>query len=486
MVSPVHGDYRRCQAEIPLIVLCRFPGSALRNNAAINVTTHEGSGAEYELRTITSGATGNLDAGRDNFLFINKTVGSPTTIYLPDGSTVEHGKQFTVIDGKGDAATNNIVIASLVGNTINNASTYIISSNYGSATFKWDGNEYVATEALKPNISASFPLIYASTTGVLSFSGLATTGPWTIGNLAYVSDSRHVTGVSTSTLSASSPLTGSFIQIGSSGTLGIQAANASQNGYLTVGDYQLLHAPTSTFSSPLVYTGSTNAVTCPTCTVNGLTSYDAFTHGSTFATTTSATNTPIWTQGVFFSSSTVAASQFPYASTTAFTSGNIFATNVLSISSSSPAYLFSVGSGVNSFAVNASGYVGAGVPPGGNSNYSFDAANGFRAGATKLNAFDHILSSSLGHIDLDQGASIGTGIGVDVSPPSNGLYVKGNTGIGTTSPGSAALAVQGDVFTAGSFTSTSTYASTFPYASSTYHSMNNELVPVVCTKIPRR
>src|ERR1700692_1951579 len=29
MVSPVHGDYRRCQAEIPLIVLSRFPEPAL-------------------------------------------------------------------------------------------------------------------------------------------------------------------------------------------------------------------------------------------------------------------------------------------------------------------------------------------------------------------------------------------------------------------------------------------------------------------------
>jgi hypothetical protein len=29
MVSPVHSDYRRCQAEIPLIVLCRFPEPAL-------------------------------------------------------------------------------------------------------------------------------------------------------------------------------------------------------------------------------------------------------------------------------------------------------------------------------------------------------------------------------------------------------------------------------------------------------------------------
>src|SRR5258708_31226638 len=33
MVSPVHGDYRRCQAEIPLIVLSRFPGPALSPHA---------------------------------------------------------------------------------------------------------------------------------------------------------------------------------------------------------------------------------------------------------------------------------------------------------------------------------------------------------------------------------------------------------------------------------------------------------------------
>jgi hypothetical protein len=30
MVSPVHGDHRRCQADIPLIVLCRFPEPVLR------------------------------------------------------------------------------------------------------------------------------------------------------------------------------------------------------------------------------------------------------------------------------------------------------------------------------------------------------------------------------------------------------------------------------------------------------------------------
>src|SRR5712664_902565 len=37
MVSPVHGDYRRYQAEIPLIVLSRFPGPALNRDAADQV-----------------------------------------------------------------------------------------------------------------------------------------------------------------------------------------------------------------------------------------------------------------------------------------------------------------------------------------------------------------------------------------------------------------------------------------------------------------
>jgi hypothetical protein len=34
MVSPVRGDYRRCQAEIPLIDLFKFASPALGSNAA--------------------------------------------------------------------------------------------------------------------------------------------------------------------------------------------------------------------------------------------------------------------------------------------------------------------------------------------------------------------------------------------------------------------------------------------------------------------
>ncbi len=52
-----------------------------------------------------------------------------------------------------------------------------------------------------------------------------------------------------------------------------------------------------------------------------------FTSLNSFGTSTAATTTSILTQGVFFASSTVAASQFPYASSTAFTTGNLFLTN---------------------------------------------------------------------------------------------------------------------------------------------------------------
>jgi len=78
---------------------------------------------------------------------------------------------------------------------------------------------------------------------------------------------RHNT-VATSTLTASSPLTGSFTQIGSGGALGIQAASNTQDGYLTASDFKLIRTATTTFSSPLVYTQGTNAVTCPTCNVS--------------------------------------------------------------------------------------------------------------------------------------------------------------------------------------------------------------------------
>lgn len=95
-------------------------------------------------------------------------------------------------------------------------------------------------------------------TASAAVSGLLSSSDWT-------TFSAKMYPFSTSTLSASSPLTGSFIQVGTGGSLGIQAASAVQNGYLSATDFSLLRTATTTFSSPLSYSLGTNAVTCPTC-----------------------------------------------------------------------------------------------------------------------------------------------------------------------------------------------------------------------------
>jgi hypothetical protein len=41
MVSPVHGDYRRYQAETPLIALSKFPRPALTSGRIAEFSEHE-------------------------------------------------------------------------------------------------------------------------------------------------------------------------------------------------------------------------------------------------------------------------------------------------------------------------------------------------------------------------------------------------------------------------------------------------------------
>jgi hypothetical protein len=92
----------------------------------------------------------------------------------------------------------------------------------------------------------------------------------------------------------------------------------------------------STWSSGPVNFASAGAITGILQLANGGTGGQAapfkFNSLNTFSTTTFSTSTSFWTQGVFFSSSTVAASQFPYASTTALSSSNLVSGNCVQAS----------------------------------------------------------------------------------------------------------------------------------------------------------
>lgn len=86
------------------------------------------------VKTITSGSSYTVGATDQN-LIINKTIGSATLILYTPGQI---GRTFSVFDGKGDCATNNITIM-LTSGTINNQSTFVMNINTQSQEFLDDG-----------------------------------------------------------------------------------------------------------------------------------------------------------------------------------------------------------------------------------------------------------------------------------------------------------------------------------------------------------
>jgi hypothetical protein len=75
----------------------------------------------------------------DNVIMVNKTVGAPTALALPASPTL--GCEIIVKDAKGDAFTNNITISPAVG-TIDGLASFILTQNYQSFTFIYNGTEW--------------------------------------------------------------------------------------------------------------------------------------------------------------------------------------------------------------------------------------------------------------------------------------------------------------------------------------------------------
>lgn len=108
----------------------------------------------------------------------------------------------------------------------------------------------------------------------ISWYGLATTSQPSSSNLLVSNGSNGVYGVSTSTLSATSPLTGSFVQVGSGGSLGCQTASGAQAGCLSSADWTTFNGKQATISatSPIQFSSNT-------LTFTGLSTTTAITGG---------------------------------------------------------------------------------------------------------------------------------------------------------------------------------------------------------------
>lgn len=124
-------------------------------------------------------------------------------------------------------------------------------------------------------LTASFPFSFSNPT--LTWIGLATTSQPASSNILVSNGTNGIYGAATSTLTASSPLTGSFTQIGSGGSLGCQTASGSQAGCLASADWttfnnKLSAAITTLGPTGQGQTGATQTLASTTSTTNGLTS----------------------------------------------------------------------------------------------------------------------------------------------------------------------------------------------------------------------
>lgn len=130
-----------------------------------------------------------------------------------------------------------------------------------------------------------------------------------------------LTGAAATTYTAFTPLS-----INGANVISIATSSSSVSGFLQASDFSKFNSATTTFSSPLVYTLGTNAVTCPTCNTSSA-SVTSVNNGSTGSTLT-FTGGPITTSGTIngeinlaHANTWLAIQLFSYTGSTTFSGG---------------------------------------------------------------------------------------------------------------------------------------------------------------------
>lgn len=85
-------------------------------HVAVGLNAESDSIASRTQRVVTAAGTVTIDADDADIVVINKTVGAATTVNLP--SAASRSRPIMIVDGKGDAATNNITIVPISGQSI--------------------------------------------------------------------------------------------------------------------------------------------------------------------------------------------------------------------------------------------------------------------------------------------------------------------------------------------------------------------------------
>ena len=202
--------------------------------------------------------TGNVTMANEGTLEVKKATGAATTVTLP--ANPKAGWHRWVKDGKGDANTNNITVQASTGN-IDDAATFVISNNYGSALFVYDGSQW--------RVQGGYNL--SSVTGPLSVSGALTVTSTSASSLAVGpngatnptlkvdgSTASAATGLKVKSAAAGSGLALSVITSGTNEPLTLDAAGS---GIVNIG---------SVSTGPVVLGRGAASVIVENCTLTSL------------------------------------------------------------------------------------------------------------------------------------------------------------------------------------------------------------------------
>lgn len=129
--------------------ICRFDGTTgklIQNSSASiddngNITVVGSTLNGYQIVKLTETAISYSVLSTDYLIGVTSTAAA-RTITLPAAAS-SSGKVFIVKDQSGGAATNNITVTVTGGATnIDNATTFVINTNYGAANFYSNGTQY--------------------------------------------------------------------------------------------------------------------------------------------------------------------------------------------------------------------------------------------------------------------------------------------------------------------------------------------------------
>lgn len=84
------------------------------------------------VRVVTAAGDVTVDSSTDDIVIVKKTSGAATGVTLPSAGDRSQYRPIKIVDGKLDAATNNITITPSGAETIVGLSTYVISFDGGS------------------------------------------------------------------------------------------------------------------------------------------------------------------------------------------------------------------------------------------------------------------------------------------------------------------------------------------------------------------